>query len=85
MGDLYIFADGLVFGLTPCAPILNFPESEFIAALCMDLNPSGTLTQYYPFEEDDQASYMLFNTNSDGEADYGKDSQFRQFLTQIIE
>ena len=61
MSDVYIFADSRVSGLTPCAPIVNFPESDFVAALCMDLNASGSLTNYYPFDENDQPTYLIFN------------------------
>ena len=87
MGDLYIFASGEVFGLTPCAPVVrhdkNNDEVKFESALCMDLNISGTLKNYFAFlldEENYQNSYMLFN-EIEGE-DYrdasvnDKDSQF---------
>ena len=90
MSDVYIFADSLNFGLTPCAPIVNFPESDFVAALCLDLNASGSLSHYYPFDKVDQPTYMIFNQRDDqesGEIDLDKDvqeSQFLKFLTKIM-
>ena len=29
MGDLYVFANGQIFGLTPCAPIVDYSTNEF--------------------------------------------------------
>ena len=53
----------------------------------MDTDPSGSLSQYYPFDKDAQPIFMLFNQDEDrepGEIDKTKDSQFWQFLTQTI-
>ena len=66
---------------------MNFTESKFEAALCMDTDPSGSLSQYYPFDKDAQPIFMLFNQDEDrepGDIDRSKDSQFWQFLTQTI-
>ena len=87
MGDVYLFLNTKLFGLTSCAPIMNFTESKFEAALCMDTDPSGLLSQYYPFDKDAQPVFMLFNQDEDrepGDIDKTKDSQFWQFLTQSI-
>ena len=90
MGDLYIFASGEVFGLTPCAPVVrhdkNTEEFKFESALCIDLNISGSLDNYFSFVLDakEQNSYMLFN-EIEGE-DYrdasvgDENSQFIKFL-----
>ena len=57
LSDIYTFADSGKFGLTPCAPILkqkeagNFEDSEFYGALCLDMDPSGPLDEYFPFDE----------------------------------
>ena len=87
IGDVYLFINTQLFGLTSCAPIMNFSESKFEAALCMDTNPSGSLSQYYTFDEDAKPQYMLFNQEEDRESNdinYDKDSQFWKFLTQVI-
>ena len=90
MSDLYVFANGQVFGLTPCAPIIDFLASQnenFVAALCLDINPSGSLDSYYVFELKDKATYMLYNEREDekiDEMDASDDTQFMQFLNQVI-
>ena len=95
MGDLYIFASGQVFGLTPCAPVVrhdkNTKEVKFESALCIDLNISGSLSNYFSFILDakEQNAYMLFN-EIEGE-DYrdasvnDENSQFIKFLKQVTE
>ena len=98
MGELYIFSVG-TFGLTPCAPVVKFGEedqytsSTFEAALCMDINPSGPLRDYFMFrylEDGDQGNdqYMLFNDASNSAAAFDlvgdSTSQFREFFNQII-
>ena len=29
----------------------------------MDISPSGPLNEYFPFKEDEEATYMLFNSD----------------------
>lgn len=70
MTDVYIFATGGAFGLSPCAPIVRHiegsDEPEFVAAMCTDFDPSGSLTLYFEFDaEEDETSYMLFNSDTD--------------------
>ena len=82
LSDLYTFANGQVFGLTPCAPIVDFSkktDGEFVAALCLDIDPSGSLDSYYVFEKEDKATYMLYNDREDediGDIDVNSDTQF---------
>ena len=87
MGDVYLFINTKKFGLSSCAPIMNFAESKFEAALCMDTDPSGFLSQYYPFSKDDKPIFMVFNQEEDmapGDIRNDVNSQFWQFLTQSI-
>lgn len=90
MGDLYVFATDRVFGLTPCAPVRRYDtarqEFEFVAAFCIDVKSSGPLNEYYELAA--QANYMLYNIGQDesrSENILEKDSDFRQFMAQIIE
>ena len=95
MGDLYIFASGEVFGLTPCAPIVKYDietgsELDFKTALCMDLDISGKLDMYYIFQNQtiDIASYMLFNEIEDEnyrDSTVNDDSHFIKFMKQVTE
>ena len=65
--DLYIYADGIEYGVTTCAPILRKTESisEFFGAFCLDVTPGGDLNNYFDFGEDKfQASYLLFNIDA---------------------
>lgn len=83
LSDLYIFANGSIFGMTPCAPIYDFSRDEFEAALCMDIDPAGDLLQYYQFEPTDQATYMIFNSDQEkdmSEIKAGDDVEFLNFL-----
>lgn len=68
LGDIYINTAN-EFGLTPCAPITNRAKGDqkFVAALCTDISPSGSLDQYYEFDTNsvnegtENETYMLFN------------------------
>jgi len=56
VSDLYVFSDSDRFGLTECAPILkqrgadNFEQTDFHGAICVDVDPSGPLNEYFPFD-----------------------------------
>ena len=50
--------------MTACAPISENSESLF-GALCLDMNPSGPLQNYYPFDETEYATYLLFNNDAE--------------------
>ena len=73
--------------MTPCAPILKQRtesdpvDPEFYGALCMDINPSGPLNAYFPFEEGEEATYMLFNSDEafDSITDI-EDSQLAEYI-----
>ena len=50
-----------------------------MAALCLDIDPSGSLDSYYVFEKEDKATYMLYNDREDediGDIDVNSDTQF---------
>jgi len=36
-------------------------QEDFIGALCLDIDPSGSLKDYFVLENDKYASYMMFN------------------------
>ena len=46
----------------------------------MDSNPSGPLDEYYPFEEKDRATYMLFNPDDLFVERNAEESIFKQFV-----
>ena len=84
LSDLYIQANEQAFGMTACAPISEQDKSLF-GALCLDMNPSGPLQNYYPFSETEYATYLLFNNDAefDSITDIG-DSKFRDYIETII-
>ena len=67
LSDLYIFASGGYFGLTPCAPIhkskvgASEDEIEFYGALCYDIDPSGSLKEYFDLDTNMLTTHLLFN------------------------
>ena len=76
--------------MTACAPILRQlsttkNDEEFYGALCLDSNPSGPLDDYYPFDENDQATYLIFNEDEAFDSITRiEDSKFKDYITQII-
>ena len=65
--DLYIYADGIEYGVTTCAPIIKNDGSqyEFFGAFCLDVSPGGDLDRYFDFGEDKfSAAYILFNVDA---------------------
>ena len=86
INDLYVGTDGN-FLLTPCAPILKQDSSgtTFHGALCMDVDPSGPLDDYYPFDEVEQPQYLLFNNDEEFDSIVNiEESVFKVFVEQII-
>ena len=65
MSDLYLFASTNILGLTNCAPILKSDSSgktEFHGTICLDIDPSGALDEYFSFKNDKKyATYVMFN------------------------
>ena len=62
-----MYANGLEYGVTSCAPILNKAgsEADFYGALCLDRTPGGDIDRYFNFGDDDfHAAYLLFNIDA---------------------
>ena len=36
-------------------------SAEFAGAFCLDIAPRDTLDQYFDYEEDDLANYLIYN------------------------
>ena len=91
LSDLYTFANSDFFGLTPCAPILkqrdedNANDTDFYGAICMDMNPSGPLSDYFAFKESDKATYLLFNNDDAFDTITNvEESQFKSFIESVV-
>ena len=51
----------------------------------MDMQPSGPLVDYYPFDALEQASYLLFNSDEAFESiDDIEDSKLLDYITAIV-
>ena len=62
-----MYANGVEYGVTSCAPILDKTgsESDFFGAMCLDRTPGGDIDRYFDFGEDKfQAAYLLFNRDA---------------------
>ena len=96
LSDLYLFASEPILGLTSCSPIVKqtaqkvMLQEDFIGALCLDIDPSGSLKDYFVLENDKYASYMMFNDDDIFQIDAFdhisdlEDSQFRTFIERIV-
>lgn len=98
LSDLYIQASADYFGITPCAPILRQPDLEleleagstiededFYGAVCYDIDPSGSLKEYFEIDADNQPTHLLFNSDENFESmSRIIDSQFVNFAEQTI-
>jgi len=38
-------------------------DYDFFGAMCMDIDPSGPLDDYFPFDEQERATYLMFNSD----------------------
>lgn len=64
--------------------------ADFYGALCLDIDPSGPLNDYFVIKNDKYATYMMFNSDekydtiTDLEVTDLKDSEFKIFSEKIV-
>jgi hypothetical protein len=66
---LYEFFGSGSIGLSPCVPLEFLPNSEkldnedpeFAGTMCLDMQPKDSLNQYFDYEEDELANYLIYN------------------------
>ena len=66
ISNLYVYADGIQFGLTICAPITRRTgsSSELFAPFCLDVLAGGYLFSKSALELNFASSYLLFNADA---------------------
>ena len=78
-------AEGNVLGLTPCAPIIHQKQDEedgFAGAICIDVDPSGSVQEYFNLDQENMPTHLLFNSDEAFESRENiDDSEFKEYIT----
>ena len=82
MTDLYTYSTQEI-GLTQCVPMVN--QTKFEGALCLDIAPIGELNKYFEFDENQFATYLIFNYEpSLRNKEDLLDTDFKAFIDMIV-
>ena len=89
VSDLYLFASQKVLGLTNCAPVLKEDsqgKTDFHGTICLDIDPSGSLNEFFTFEYDKKyATYLMFNDDEAFDSITRVDeSEFKTYVEDIV-
>jgi hypothetical protein len=62
----------------------NGDNHEFAGTMCLDMQPKDSLNQYFDYEEEDLANYLIYNPDEAFKNEQILDSDFLTYVKKLI-